>query len=160
MKNAKSAFTMIEVVFVIVVLGILAAVAIPRMVVSRTDAQITKGRSDIAAIRSAIVSERQSRLIQGKNNWITKLHSSVTTYFDGNGSSPLLMYGVTVKDADGHWYGQSTQDTCFTYSYKLEGSANVFAYNPANSSATCGGVSVPAGGFVCIAGNRCSDLTD
>ena len=38
MKNCKSAFTMIELVFVIVILGILAAVSIPKFAAVRTDA--------------------------------------------------------------------------------------------------------------------------
>ena len=52
----KSAFTMIELVFVIVVLGILAAVAIPKLVATRDDARISAkaqnimcGASEIAA---------------------------------------------------------------------------------------------------------------
>jgi general secretion pathway protein G len=160
MKKYKKAFTMIEMIFVIVILGILAAVAIPKMAATRVDAQISKGRSDIASIRSAIISERQSRLIKGENSWITQLHSSSTTYFDGNGSSTLLMYGITAKDENGHWYGYSFLDPCHTYIYKIENSNNVFAYNPEIEAKTGGGISVPAGGFVCISGNKCSDLTE
>jgi general secretion pathway protein G len=62
------AFTMIELIFVIVVLGILAAVAFPRLAATRTDAEITKGRADVATIRSAIVSERQTQLIKGTDD--------------------------------------------------------------------------------------------
>ena len=40
MKNSKNAFTMIELIFVIVILGILAAVAIPKLAVTRNDAKI------------------------------------------------------------------------------------------------------------------------
>ena len=54
MKNFKNAFSMIELVFVIVVLGILASVAIPKFAATRTDAEISKGRADIASIRSGI----------------------------------------------------------------------------------------------------------
>ncbi|MBU1990199.1 type II secretion system GspH family protein, partial [bacterium] len=50
---SKNAFTMIELVFVIVVLGILAAIAIPKFATTRTDAIIAKGRADISSIRSA-----------------------------------------------------------------------------------------------------------
>ena len=84
MKNTKYAFTMIEMVFVIVILGILAAMAIPRLSATRIDAQITKARSDIASIRSAIVSERQRRLIKGDSSWIPALSGlSSDKYFDG-----------------------------------------------------------------------------
>src|SRR3989338_9318812 len=98
----RQAFTMIEVVFVIVVLGILAAIAIPRLAATRDDAQIAKGRSDVAAIRAAIVSERQGRLLQGQSNYINQLHSGSTgsksSLFDTNGSSTLLQYGIATQN--------------------------------------------------------------
>lgn len=42
MKNRKNAFTMIELVFVIVILGILAAVAVPKLSATRDDAEVSK----------------------------------------------------------------------------------------------------------------------
>jgi len=38
----KSAFTMIELIFVIVILGLLSAIAIPKMMATKQDAQIVK----------------------------------------------------------------------------------------------------------------------
>jgi general secretion pathway protein G len=104
---------MIELIFVIVVLGILAAVAIPRLAATRDDAEITKGRSDVAAIRSAIVSERQGRLLQGDSTYISALDQGVAqdtagvVIFDDNDNNlsngSLLQYGITTAGSKGHW---------------------------------------------------------
>lgn len=61
----KKAFTMIELVFVIVVIGILATVAIPRFAATRDDAEIAKAIAIIGAVKSSVATERQKRAIRG-----------------------------------------------------------------------------------------------
>jgi general secretion pathway protein G len=128
----RTAFTMLELVFVIVIIGILAAIAVPRLAATRDDAQMTKGRSDVAAIRSGIVSERQARLLRGESSYISALDQGVAAgaenvvIFDNNGTptSTILMYGITTKNANGHW--MKTDDT--TYTYQVLGEPVTFTY--------------------------------
>ena len=52
----KKSFTMIELIFVIVILGILAAVAIPKLAATRDDAEVTKQGNKIETSVSDIAS--------------------------------------------------------------------------------------------------------
>jgi len=46
----RSGFTMIELVFVIVILGILASVAIPKLAATRDDAKVAKAASEVSTL--------------------------------------------------------------------------------------------------------------
>ncbi len=65
----KKAFTLIELVFVIVILGILATVAIPKLIVTRDDAEIAKAKSQIAAVRSGIQLKRNEMILSGMQGY-------------------------------------------------------------------------------------------
>jgi len=50
----KKGFTMIELIFVIVILGILAAVAIPKLAATRDDAKLAAVKTDIGTFMNAV----------------------------------------------------------------------------------------------------------
>ena len=101
----KKAFTMIELVFVIVVIGILSAIAVPKFAATRDDALISKGRAEVAAMRSAIATERQKRILRGNFDAIT------ATEVPG-----LLDYGLS-----SHWSGLTfTGPSGSTCAFKID----------------------------------------
>ena len=103
MIKKKSAFTMIELVFVIVILGILASVAIPRLAATRDDAELTKAKTVVASVRNALAMERQKRILRGDFKKITAVGGNLSgtdTYVFGNFfvGSPAVDTGVPVME--------------------------------------------------------------
>lgn len=128
---------MVELIFVIVVLGILAAVAVPKFAATREDAQMSKGAADVASIRSGIVSVRQQYLLRGQTSYPNSLSGAGVAsglLFDGNGTGNILMYPITPKAAEGHWSGADPN-----YTYQVGGITCDFVYNQANGTFNLGG---------------------
>lgn len=151
MKNqkSKSAFTMIELIFVIIVIGILASVAIPRLAATRDDAEVTKARVTVASIRNALSMERQKRILRGDFTAITAVGSGSNVFDkfsadkDGN-QGDVLEYAMTSSTSSGHW------------SINADGTEYTF-----NQNSMTNPIFVITGGkFVCKTGSDCSSLLD
>ncbi len=139
---------MIELIFVIIILGVLAAIALPKFAGVSEQAVISNGHSDVMAIRTAISTERQKRLMQGSSTYISALDKNVSVtgqlpsgslIFDDNDTNKnngtILTYAITTKDSDGGWMRTATN----TYKYKVSGIANTFTYDPNTGIFDCTG---------------------
>lgn len=130
---------MIELIFVIVVIGILSAIAIPKLAVNRNDAIIAKAKATVSAVRSALAIERQKRILRGDFTEIYQLSSSsavdspIFNALDGNTSNPVLEYApISCKTAgrDGCWevttLGAAGTSAVYAFNMPMTGTPVVF----------------------------------
>lgn len=136
MQKSRKAFTMLELVFVIVVIGILSAIAIPKFAVTRNDAVITKAKSTIASVRTALATERQKNILKGQ---FTDLNATTV----GTNFANVLEYDVESCSSSGCG-GWSTSGTAYTF----HGPTGDVVYNLTSNRLVCDTTTSP---------NHCSD---
>ena len=132
----KKAFTLIELVFVIVILGILSTVAIPKLMVTRDDAEIAKAKSQIAAVRSGIQLKRNEMILSGTQGYpkVADLENG-DCWFGGILSTKIEQrkddnsYGWQKENDDSYTINTNKEKVKFTYSdsdgsFKCEAATN------------------------------------
>lgn len=141
----KSAFTMIELVFIIVILGILGAVAFPKMAPFMEDAKLARGQSNVSAIRSAIANERSRNMLSGVVAFPQILDDATKDkegelLFDGNGTTVnILQYPLYSKQSGGNWMKISDNTgATISYRYYISNTRTVdFTYTKATGIFDC-----------------------
>jgi MSHA pilin protein MshA len=143
MVRTQKGFTLIELVVVIVILGILAAFAIPRYVNTTTEARAAAVNGIAGGLRSAVA------LAKAKYQVVGNL-TLATVDMDGTAVACAVGTGIPTGVAGG--IGAALQDTSgFTIAY---GSPTTF--QPTNGgSATCQASYDPATGLVTVTVTGC-----
>lgn len=124
----KRAFTLIEIIFVIVILGILSAVAIPKLFFTRGDAIVANARTQIAAIKSGISLKYNDSVLKGTPKYPDTLESPGSNLFQN-------VVSVPVKDSGTKNGWHKTGAT--TYTFKLDGQTANFNYNKNTGEFDC-----------------------
>lgn len=133
------AFTMIELIFVIVVLGILAGVAIPKLAATRDDATLAAMRANLATIMTAVQTQHGADLIAGNSAW--KTLNFTTADKDANAnynlssllSKPMKIDADCSKTRNGFCGGKDNEVTIV-----VGGKRTTVRFNTADGTFDCG----------------------
>ncbi|MDY3664392.1 MAG: type II secretion system protein [Campylobacter sp.] len=99
----KKGFTMIELIFVIVILGILASVAIPRLAATREDAEISAAVANLRTLVSDVTAYYTAKGDFGTAKWsdLTNVPLNVVNNSNAVGNSATAHLTVGGKDCIG-----------------------------------------------------------
>jgi len=100
-RNQRHAFTLVEMIMVIVIMGLLAAVVMPKFTDMKTEAQNAAEEATVAAVRSGIKLAHMTTLAQGQDGYPAKLDSAKNAV----GSETNELFTEVIEDGvtDGNW---------------------------------------------------------
>ncbi|MDA7816973.1 type II secretion system GspH family protein [Sulfurimonas sp.] len=132
--KSSNAFTMIELIFVIIILGILASVALPKFAGVRNQADIANAKAQVATIQTAIVNKRQRKLILGVTEWIVP-GDEAGEMNEGGLFKGVLTQALNNENSVGNWYTADPDNGIYTFI--LSDEVVTFTYEDTNGTFQC-----------------------
>ena len=117
-SRTRKAFTLLELIFVLVIIGILSAIAVPKFQGVAEEAYISKASNVLASVRTALSTERQKRILRGDTAAITNLGNVFTSFSAAaDGTTPKVLQYPPKACAAGGDTSCWTQADAASYSY-------------------------------------------
>jgi len=140
----KKSFSLLEVIFVTVLISIISVIAFPKLFLSITNASYVKIQSDIALIRSAIVQNRNENIISGKGEAYVpyldsaNLNAQGESLFLGFENNTLLKYPILATSLEKKSAGGWLKTSNFHYEVYISGLESIeFTYDPEIGTFDC-----------------------
>ncbi len=115
----RTGFTMIELIFVIVILGILAAVAIPKLSATRTDAKVSTYASDVA---TALADMGSYYTAHGEFGLVKDMTN--VKFYARNSAQPADDENLSVSSSY-IYFNDSTDKSCLRFEGQTDGKIDI-----------------------------------
>lgn len=123
----KRAFSLLEIIIAIVILGTLLFMALPKFYIGQDDAKLALAKSQVAAVISGISVYHSNAILSNQKSTYPNLKSSDSRLFQS-----VIKGGIASDNTEG-W--RAIDDTTFIYS--LAGERAVFSYDPISGDFDC-----------------------
>ena len=153
----KKSFTLIELIFVIVIIGLLASIAVPKFMTTKVAASAASAKGTVSSLRTSIETKHGEWLIDdtlgASNGYSDQGYPSSLDDIDGESSNgdklfnkivngtPLLktpIISCSSNDGMNCWYKESNDSTISYYRYKFTKNQNLkIDYNNSNGKISC-----------------------